>query len=142
MEQPFSDEVAKIADGMGVNLYQQFSVAEAALFLRIPISDLETLQKKRKISYIQLTKSNTTFFGFQLVEYLVEQVQAIEAPNKAYESNPERIIDTNMVQELTGLSRSTLWRLETRGEFPRRVSLSTARVGWRYHEIIDWLNSR
>ncbi|WP_143870696.1 hypothetical protein [Catenovulum sediminis] len=57
MEQPFSDDVAKIADGMGVNLYQQFSVAEAALFLRIPISDLETLQRKRKISYIQLTKS-------------------------------------------------------------------------------------
>ncbi|WP_143870694.1 helix-turn-helix transcriptional regulator [Catenovulum sediminis] len=86
--------------------------------------------------------TNTSFFGYQLVEYLVEQVQAIEAPNKAYESNPERIIDTNMVQELTGLSRSTLWRLETRGEFPRRVALSTARVGWRYHEVIDWLNSR
>lgn len=54
-QQPFSAEIAEMADQMGVSLYQQFTQAEAALFLRCRISDLQMLQDERKIAYIQLT---------------------------------------------------------------------------------------
>jgi prophage regulatory protein len=35
-----------------------------------------------------------------------------------------------------------IWRLEKRGEFPRRVPLGRARHGWVEDEIDDWIASR
>jgi len=46
------------------------------------------------------------------------------------------------VNSLTGLSKSTRWRLERAGRFPRRRRLSTRSVGWLTKEIYDWLLSR
>ena len=46
------------------------------------------------------------------------------------------------VQTLTGLSRSTVDRLERAGSFPRRVLLSENAVGWRKAEILAWAQSR
>ncbi len=52
------------------------------------------------------------------------------------------ILDEVRVQEVTSLSRTTRWRLERRGQFPKRVRLSPGRVGWRQAEIEDWISSR
>lgn len=46
------------------------------------------------------------------------------------------------VRELTGLSRTTIWRLEGRGEFPRHVKLSTNVVGWIEQQVIEWIRSK
>jgi prophage regulatory protein len=46
------------------------------------------------------------------------------------------------VHELTGLSRPTVWRLETDGLFPKRRRLSGNMVAWIEDEIIEWLDSR
>jgi prophage regulatory protein len=46
------------------------------------------------------------------------------------------------VRQLTGLSRVTRWRLERRGEFPRKVRLSERAVGWPEAEILAWLQER
>ena len=46
------------------------------------------------------------------------------------------------VQNLTGLSRTTVDRLERAGSFPRRVLLSENAVGWRKAEILAWAQSR
>jgi prophage regulatory protein len=46
------------------------------------------------------------------------------------------------VQELTGLSRSTIDRLESRGKFPKRVELSIQRVGWIVEEVDLWRRER
>lgn len=46
------------------------------------------------------------------------------------------------VQTLTGLSRSTVDRLERAGGFPRRVILSSNAVGWRRNEVSKWTQSR
>lgn len=43
---------------------------------------------------------------------------------------------------ITGLSATTLWRLERDGEFPARIRLTNSRVGWRRSEIEKWLASR
>lgn len=46
------------------------------------------------------------------------------------------------VKGLTGLSRSSIYRLEALGLFPGRVKLSGSAVGWRSDEIHAWIASR
>lgn len=46
------------------------------------------------------------------------------------------------VQKLTGLSRSSVYRLEATGDFPRRVGLSERAVAWRENELLDWIEAR
>ena len=53
-----------------------------------------------------------------------------------------KILRVHDVTRVTGLSRTTLWRLERRGEFPRRLRLSQNSCGWLAKEIDDWLLSR
>jgi prophage regulatory protein len=45
------------------------------------------------------------------------------------------------VQTLTGLSRSTIYRKEIRGTFPKRRRLGDNSVGWLTSEILDWIAS-
>ena len=46
------------------------------------------------------------------------------------------------VQRLTGLSRSSVYRLEASGKFPKRVRLSERATAWRENELLDWIDSR
>jgi prophage regulatory protein len=46
------------------------------------------------------------------------------------------------VRQRTGLSRSTIWRLELEGGFPRRVQLSPGTIGWAEADVEDWLRDR
>jgi prophage regulatory protein len=39
-------------------------------------------------------------------------------------------------------SRVQIWRLEKRGDFPRRVQIGAARHGWAEHEVDAWISSR
>ena len=52
------------------------------------------------------------------------------------------ILDEQRVRTLTSLCKSTRWRMERRGEFPKRVKLSPGRVGWRQTDIEAWIASR
>lgn len=46
------------------------------------------------------------------------------------------------VQLVSGLSRTTAWRLEKEGQFPCRRQLSPNAVGWLQSEVEAWVNSR
>ena len=46
------------------------------------------------------------------------------------------------VRQLTGLSRSTVWRLEKSGQFPARRKLSANSVGWYLIVLQAWMQSR
>lgn len=46
------------------------------------------------------------------------------------------------VKEESGLSKSTRWRLEKAGEFPKKIQLGPRAVGWRAEEIIEWVKAR
>lgn len=46
------------------------------------------------------------------------------------------------IETLTGLSRSTIYDLMTKGLFPRPVKLTGKAVGWPESCIADWLASR
>jgi len=141
MDKPFTPNLCELADSKGISLYQRFTPTEASLFLRCPLADIEKLQKKGSIEFIQITKSQTEFFGFQLLNYLLNSIQGNITPAPSV-SSPERIIRSKEVQELTGLSRTTIWRLERSGKFPARVPLSSSIVGWRSSEITHWITTR
>ena len=46
------------------------------------------------------------------------------------------------VQQVSGLSRVTVWRMERDDKFPRRRKLSANSVGWLKSEIEAWVNTR
>jgi len=53
-----------------------------------------------------------------------------------------RILTKKETAKRCGLSVSTVRRLELDGDFPRRVPLSAARVGWLEEEIDQWIAER
>jgi prophage regulatory protein len=55
---------------------------------------------------------------------------------------PIRFLRFPAVLARTGLSRSTIWRLERRGEFPRHRRISRNAVAWIEAEVTDWMRSR
>lgn len=54
----------------------------------------------------------------------------------------EKLLRFEQIVKLTGLSRTTLWRLEKQGQFPKRVKLSTRAVAWRETEVHQWIAER
>ena len=55
---------------------------------------------------------------------------------------PVKILNKKEVVRMTSLSPVTIWRLERKGQFPRRICLSDRRVGWIEQEVLDWIGSR
>ena len=53
-----------------------------------------------------------------------------------------RFLSKATVDELTGLSDVTRWRMEKRGEFPQRRQISPNRVAHLESEVLDWMDSR
>ena len=145
MPSPFPDEYKSIADSMGIALYQRFTAEEAALFLRCPVQDVKSMVKRQLINFINVTDKNFEFFGYQLIEYLMSSVTDISMATTRSnddDNSLERTLSSKQVQEITGLSRSTIWRMENKKQFPNRVSLSAGRVGWLESQVKAWLASR
>jgi prophage regulatory protein len=55
---------------------------------------------------------------------------------------PARLLRFPAVRERTGLSRSTIWRLERGGLFPRHRQISLNAVAWSEKEIVQWIQSK
>jgi prophage regulatory protein len=64
--------------------------------------------------------------------------QAAEQPAE----HPERILREPECQRRTGLSRSTRWRLERAGLFPRKRRIAPNCCGWLESEIDQWIADR
>lgn len=52
------------------------------------------------------------------------------------------VMTRKQLMRLTGLSETTLWRLEERGDFPARIQLASRRIGWLRSDIEAWLGAR
>jgi prophage regulatory protein len=52
-----------------------------------------------------------------------------------------RLLAWPAVRERVGISRTTAWRLQKDGAFPKPVVISAGRVGWREEDIIAWAAS-
>lgn len=59
--------------------------------------------------------------------------------NKVLQPSSTKVIGLAEVKRITGLSASTIDRLEKRGEFPMRRRLSPGRIGWIQDEVNHWV---
>ena len=50
-----------------------------------------------------------------------------------------KILRRAAVEQVTGLSRSTLYAMMAEGDFPKPVRLGKRAVGWREADIAHWL---
>ncbi len=54
----------------------------------------------------------------------------------------QQIIREKEIVRITGLSRTSIWRKERDGSFPKRVRLGSGRaVGWLRSSVESWLQS-
>lgn len=54
----------------------------------------------------------------------------------------DRILPWSQVKVISGLSRTTVWRLQKTGDFPASVQVSPNRMGWWQSELLEWKRSR
>lgn len=83
------------------------------------------------------------------VKNTAEQFRTDENPevplskNKGGETvSTDRFIREKECGQITGLSRTSRYRLEKNGEFPSRRKLGGRCVGWVLSEVMEWKNSR
>jgi prophage regulatory protein len=55
---------------------------------------------------------------------------------------PTRLLRLPQVSDLTGLSRTSIYRLERSGAFPRRVRLGLRTVAWHESSVVAWIAAR
>ncbi len=51
------------------------------------------------------------------------------------------LLRRKQVEEITSLSRSTIYSMMAKGSFPKPVRLGPQRVAWREREVVEWLES-
>ena len=54
----------------------------------------------------------------------------------------QRILRRRDVENLTGLSRSTLYAMMADGNFPSPIKLGKRAVGWQDTDLTEWIASR
>ena len=54
----------------------------------------------------------------------------------------DRLLRRRDVESITGLGRSSIYRLMQEGEFPQRVKVGPFAVRWRASDIAAWVESR
>lgn len=56
--------------------------------------------------------------------------------------NNLEVIRAKELSKILSVSLPTLWRMEKRGDLPRKVSISERAVGWLKSDIEAWLESK
>lgn len=57
-------------------------------------------------------------------------------------ANENSILRLASVNAITGIARSTIYKLMSEGSFPRPIKLTSRAVGWRRGDIEAWLDAR
>ena len=57
-------------------------------------------------------------------------------------SRPIRILRLRQVMAVTGLHKTTIYGLQSDGDFPMRVKITSHLVGWVEEEVQAWLARR
>ncbi|MFA2151005.1 helix-turn-helix transcriptional regulator [Escherichia coli] len=52
------------------------------------------------------------------------------------------LINRKTLLEMIPLSARTIYKLEQRGEFPRRIALTSRNVAWQLSEVEQWIADR
>ena len=53
----------------------------------------------------------------------------------------DRLLNREEILDITGLGRTTQWRLENEGGFPARRKIGPGRVAWLASEVEAWMRA-
>lgn len=56
--------------------------------------------------------------------------------------SPLRVLRCKEVCKITGLGRSSIYRLQSEGHFPHSIKIGVRAVGWLEDEVRNWLVDR
>ncbi len=62
--------------------------------------------------------------------------------NKNTHQEGDRVARKPEVFRITGMSDTTIWRMEQEGKFPKRLRLGGSACGWLLSEVSAWLQQR
>lgn len=68
-------------------------------------------------------------------------VQAVSKPS-TLPPGQDKVLRIRAVMDLTGLSRSSVYRLALEGRFPRSIPLGPRSVGWLSSEVTAWIQGQ
>jgi prophage regulatory protein len=54
----------------------------------------------------------------------------------------EQLLTRKQVEQVVGLSRSSIYLMQSRGGFPRPIRVGKRAVRWRASDINNWIESR
>ena len=54
----------------------------------------------------------------------------------------DKFIREKEATELSGLSRTTIWRLRRRGDFPSKYQISAGLTAYKESEVMHWMETR
>ena len=57
-------------------------------------------------------------------------------------ATPDRLLRRSSVEEVTGLSKASIYRLMDEGSFPPPVRIGTRAVAWPQSAIVEWIEAR
>lgn len=72
----------------------------------------------------------------------VMTTEAIDLPQPLVGGGSARYLRIAVVMDLTGLGRSTIYRLMAEGQFPLPLRLTKRLVAWRRADVEQWFESR
>lgn len=52
------------------------------------------------------------------------------------------LIDRKKLRAMIPLAERTIYNMEQRGEFPRRIALTSRNVAWDLGEVEEWIDAR
>lgn len=55
------------------------------------------------------------------------------------ENKKDRLLRWHDVNNATGLARTTIWRMEKAGNFPKRLAIGPKCVAWKESQIQAWI---
>jgi prophage regulatory protein len=55
---------------------------------------------------------------------------------------PTRLLRVPEVLDRTGLSRTTIWRMERKNQFPKHCRISARAIGWHEADVTRWIQER
>ena len=56
--------------------------------------------------------------------------------------NKDKFLREHETTAVSGLSRTTRWRLEKRGHFPRKYQISAGLTAYKESEVMQWMETR
>jgi prophage regulatory protein len=66
----------------------------------------------------------------------------MSTPHQTQDAANKTILKRKQVEQLTGLSRSSIYRFMADNAFPKAIKLGARAVGWRASDVIQWIDSR